>query len=120
MENSKKHLDDLFAAARQEEPILSQENAHDLLRESHHMQLPSKLISTKGAIMTSIGLSVAAVTAYIVFGSSPAANLPKTNTPQPQVVNLLTHSATANTDSPKKGEATPAQDTLTNVDENDG
>ena len=101
MENSNKHLDDLFAAARHEEPILSQENARDLLKESNHMQLPSKLISTKGAIMTSIGFSIAAVTAYVVLGSSPA-NHSAANSPQTQISNLPVHSAVSYTGEPKK------------------
>jgi hypothetical protein len=106
MSNSNKHLDDLFAAARHEEPILSRENAKDLLLENKPMQLPSKLISTKGAIMTSIGLSIAAVTAYVLLSGSPEVN-PTNSNPipsQPQVANLLAHPFQSNLDEPKKSD----------------
>jgi len=105
MINNNKHLDDLFAAAWQEEPILSRENAEDLLRESNHMQLPSTLLSTKGAIMTSIGLSLAAVTAYVLLNGSPTPNpAPPSNSTQPQAANLFAHQQTSTTDEPKKNE----------------
>jgi hypothetical protein len=83
MKNTNKHLDNLFAAARQQEPVISEEHARELLLQSKHMP-SSKIISTKGAIMTSIGLSVAAVTAFIAFSGSPSTNSSQLPSAQPQ------------------------------------
>jgi hypothetical protein len=95
MKNTNRNLDDLFAAARKEDPIISSETARELLRTSEHMQSASFIFSTKGIIMTTLGLSLASLTAYILLSGSPQKNFPnKFSTPQPQVriENLFAHS----------------------------
>jgi hypothetical protein len=117
MENSNKHLDDLFAAARSEEPIISEENTRDLLARRQPMQLPSTLITTKGAIMTSIALSVATITAYVLLSGSPAPQ-PLATTAQPQIAMLATRSATT-TDEPKKTDPKASRKIVVEKSEND-
>ncbi|MDP4237320.1 MAG: T9SS type A sorting domain-containing protein [Bacteroidota bacterium] len=69
--NSNKHLDDLFAAARQEQPVISEENARELLRKAEQVQPASFIYSPKGIIMTTIGLAASAFIGYLALSGSP-------------------------------------------------
>jgi hypothetical protein len=74
MKNTNRNLDDLFAAARKEEPIMSEEKSRDLLRTGEQMQTTSFIFSTKGITMTTLGLSLAALIAYFAFNNAPQTN----------------------------------------------
>jgi hypothetical protein len=108
MNNTNKHLDDLFAEARHEDPVISEQNARELLTKGEHMQPSLSLFSTKGIIMSTIGLSLASVLAYVALSGSPQApvsisgNTVNTNTP---LMNLFAHRI-GSTDEPKKSEST--------------
>ncbi|HET9136406.1 MAG TPA: hypothetical protein VFO76_07210, partial [Candidatus Kapabacteria bacterium] len=72
MEPTKHNLDDLFAAARSEEPVLSEESVRDFLGKRELMQQKSttSFYSTKGFIMTSlIGFSAASIVAISMLAS---------------------------------------------------
>lgn len=103
--NSNKHLDDLLAAARREDPIISEENARDLLAKGEHMQPSPFIFSTKGIIMSSIGLSLAAFTAYIALSGSPQVPFPQSASVSVPASNLFAHSMNSITDEPKKSDA---------------
>jgi hypothetical protein len=73
------NLDDLFAAARSEEPVLSEESVRDLLGKRELMQQKSNpsFYSTKGFIMTSlIGFSAASIVAISMLASPDHAPAP--------------------------------------------
>src|SRR5689334_19019661 len=94
MKNENQHLDDLFDAAKRQEPIISEDETRELLRKGEHMQPSPFIFSTKGIIMSTIGLSVAAFIGYLAFAGSPKSNQPNHISiiqPQSQVRNLLNH-----------------------------
>ncbi|HYM20748.1 MAG TPA: T9SS type A sorting domain-containing protein [Candidatus Kapabacteria bacterium] len=75
MKQSKQHLDEFFAAARSEEPVITQENARDLLSQKSLVQHSTSFITKKGLVMTSVlGLTAAGVIALSVgaFSSNDA------------------------------------------------
>ncbi len=117
MKNTNKHLDDLFAAARREEPIISEENARELLVKNEPMQASPFIFSTKGIIMTTIGLSLTAFTAYIMLSGSPQA--PLTHTTSVPATSLFTHSTNSNTDEQKKSDAKAEMNTTIATKAND-
>lgn len=104
MNKNNTHLDDLFAAARHEEPVITQKNAGDLLSQSEHMQSAPFIFSTKGIIMSTIGLSAAAITAYIMLSGSPQLPSQKATSVNIPVVNLLAKPVESTTE-PKIQEA---------------
>jgi hypothetical protein len=105
MKNTNKHLDDLFAAARHEEPIISEENAREILAKSEHMQTSPFIFSTKGIIMSTIGLSLAAFIGYLALSGSPQAPVTQTSTVTVPATNLFAHSTNSNTEDLKKSDA---------------
>ena len=117
--NTNKHLDDLFAAARHEEPIISEENARELLAKSEHMQASPFIFSTKGIIMSTIGLGLAAFIGYLAFTSSPQAPVTHSTSVTMPISNLLAHSTNSNTDEPKKSDAKAAKKVIIATDAND-
>lgn len=81
MKPTKNNLDDFFAAARSEEPILSEESVRDLIGKRELMQQHSNpsFFTTKGFIMTSIiGFSAASIVAISMLGSSTPAPVQQT------------------------------------------
>src|SRR6516225_9864089 len=111
MKKTNSNIDDLFAAARGEEPVISEPGARDLLRTSRHMQAAPFILTTKGILMTSFGLCAAAILGYIALSSSPnvktitqspASHIitASTQLPSDEVKNLLT----SRVEEPKKAD----------------
>src|SRR5579872_1061203 len=101
MNNTNKHLDDLFAEARHEDPVISEQHARELLTTGEHMQPSLSLFSTKGIIMSTIGLSLASVLAYFALSGSPQApvSVSHNTTINTPLMNLFAHRI-ASTDEP--------------------
>jgi len=91
MKPTKNNLDDLFAAARSEEPILSEESVRDLIGKRELMQQTSNpsFFTTKGFIMTSIiGFSAASMVAISMLGSSTKAPVQPAQTVAPAISSI--------------------------------
>ncbi|MEI8135086.1 MAG: T9SS type A sorting domain-containing protein [bacterium] len=93
MKNNNKHLDDYFAKARQDEPVISQEHARDVIAKHEHLPTTPIIFSTKGILMSTIGLSLAAFIGYLALSATPEQPLIKQsaiNSPTQQLIALPT------------------------------
>src|ERR1043165_9016213 len=91
MKPTKNNLDDFFAAARSEEPILSEESVRDLIGKRELMQQHSNpsFFTTKGFIMTSIiGFSAASIIAISMLGSSTPAPVQQAPSVAPVILSI--------------------------------
>lgn len=80
--SQKPHLDDFFAAARREEPVVSHEEIGELINARHTTSPLTQHITWKGIGMTTVGFGLAAVLSYFTFFASEE---PVTSSPEPQI-----------------------------------
>src|SRR6185503_16686091 len=94
--SQKPHLDDLFAAARREEPVISHHEIGELIH-ARHTQSASQLITWKGIGMTTVGLGLVGVLSYFAFFSSQDSTAPARSV----APTLSTRSAAASAPAPQ-------------------
>src|SRR5947209_11888952 len=105
MKKTSKSLDELFSAARQEKPVVSEIDARELLRSGEHMQIPFSLFSTKGIIMTSFGLAAAALIGYFFLTNPLQTDLKNTLSQKKQTAQLQTLLFSPNSESHQTGKS---------------
>lgn len=122
MKSTEQQLDNLFAAARSEEPIISQEDVRGLLEEHSTLQqsgntIRRSLFTKKGITMTSIlATGIAAIVAFSLL--VPSTDTPATFTSQvkPQTASVV-QIPSSKGDEVKKNEAKTSQPMIVIEDE---